>query len=107
MKNTNQTLLLIDETGADVLKAAENTKGTHGNGVILVYWDLLLHCVFVFWEFDSSYTGQYMLTAAVSWICFPGWEFDSCTIISRAEQENTPIIAIILLYEIQCQYNAI
>lgn len=26
MKNTNQPLLLIDETGADVLKAAENTK---------------------------------------------------------------------------------
>lgn len=47
-----------------------------------------------------------MLAAAVSWICFSGWEFDSCTIISRAEQENTPIIAFILLYEIQCQYNA-
>lgn len=47
-----------------------------------------------------------MLTAVVSWICFPGWEFDSCTIISRAEQENTLIIAIILLYETRCQYNA-
>lgn len=37
---------------------------------------------------------------------FPELEFDSCTIISSAEQGNALIIAFILLYEIQCQYDA-
>lgn len=60
---------------------------------------------FVFWEFDSCYSGKYIFTAAVSWICFPEWEFDSCTIISSAEQGNALIIAFILLYEIQSQYD--